>query len=98
MSFSCTGRPQSLKVLIGTTELPPVGEPDRLVRAYSLKRDELVAIATAKPEAATPAAANASDASAVPEAFRGAPPIYDPAADRRDTAGPASDSDRRPQP
>ncbi|QTH23674.1 helix-turn-helix domain-containing protein [Rhizorhabdus wittichii] len=95
-----TGRPQSLKVLIGTTELPPVGEPDRLVRAYSLKRDALVAIATAKPDAAMPAdgAANASDAGAVPDAFRSVPPIYDPAAGRADTAGPASDSDRRPRP
>ena len=55
-----TGRPQSLKVLIGTTELPPVGEPDRLVRAYSLKRDALVAIAMAKPveTAAVPDAAS----------------------------------------
>jgi hypothetical protein len=46
-----TGRPQSVRVAIGTTALPPIGEPDRLVRAYSLKRDALVAIATAKPEA-----------------------------------------------
>lgn len=45
-----TGRPQSVRVAIGTTALPPIGEPDRLVRAYSLKRDALVTIATAKPE------------------------------------------------
>ena len=47
-----TGRPEAVKVLIGTTTLPPVGEPASLVRAYSLKRDALVAIAAAKPAAA----------------------------------------------
>lgn len=68
-----TGRPQSVRVAIGTTALPPIGEPDRLVRAYSLKRDALVAIATAKPEApesdadgnaATPEAAPSSSTEA----------------------------------
>ncbi|RVT94423.1 helix-turn-helix domain-containing protein [Sphingomonas crocodyli] len=44
-----TGRPQSVKVMIGTSELPAIGEPDRLVRAYSLKRDAVTAIATGKP-------------------------------------------------
>lgn len=59
-----TGLPQALKVLIGATVLPPVGEPDRLVRDYSLKRDALVALAmpgqdedSARPDAA----ANAAD-------------------------------------
>lgn len=97
-----TGRPQSLKVLIGTTELPPVGEPDRLVRAYSLKRDALVAIATAKPDAGEGAgagdAANAADPAVVPDAYRGSPPIYEPAAGRPSSAGPTVDSGRRPQP
>lgn len=93
-----TGRPQSLKVLIGTTELPPVGEPDRLVRAYSLKRDALVAIATAKPESAVPEAGNASDAGLVPEGRRDLPPIDAASAGRAGTAGPTAESDRRPQP
>jgi len=90
-----TGRPQALKVRIGSTELPPVGEPDRLVRAYSLKRDTLVAIATAKPEAEAEGASadsNAAEPAAVPEAYRNAPPLYDP------SAGPTGDSGRRPQP
>lgn len=74
-----TGRPQSVRVAIGATALPPIGEPDRLVRAYSLKRDALVAIATAKPEttesdadgnAATPEAAPASSAEATRPARR----------------------------
>lgn len=46
-----TGRPEALKVLIGTTALPPVGEPASLVRDYSLKRDALVMIAAAGPVA-----------------------------------------------
>ncbi|RYD90545.1 MAG: hypothetical protein EOP61_29335, partial [Sphingomonadales bacterium] len=82
--------PQAVKVLIGTTELPPIGEPDKLVRAYSLKRDALVAIATAKPE----------DAGAVPDAasnvatdLRGLP-LPPPAADA--TAPAAAPSDRAP--
>ena len=39
--------PQLVKVMIGTTELPPVGPPDTLVPAYSLKRDAVTAIAMA---------------------------------------------------
>ncbi len=57
-----TGRPQSLKVLIGETALPPVGQPDRLIKDYSLKRDALTAIASAgnAPEAVGIPAANAT--------------------------------------
>lgn len=94
-----TGRPQSLKVLIGTTELPPVGKPDQLVRFYSLKRDMLVAIATEKPDDAAPGdGANASDPATTPAAYRNVPPIYDPSAGRTGTAEPTTDSGRRPQP
>jgi cytoskeleton protein RodZ len=52
--------PQRVKVMIGTTELPPVGAPDTLVPAYSLKRDALVAIAmaNAQPPGAAPDAAS----------------------------------------
>lgn len=77
-----TGLPQALKVMIGDTALPPVGEPDRLVRAYSLKRDALVAIATA-PAVAKPAA---------PVAGNAADPLTP------GSAGPISDSGQRPQP
>jgi cytoskeleton protein RodZ len=51
--------PQLVKVKIGETELPPVGTADTLVPAYSLKRDDLVAIAmaSAKPDGAVPDAA-----------------------------------------
>lgn len=40
-----TGRPQSIKVMLGETALPPVGTPNRLIKDYSLKRDALSAIA-----------------------------------------------------
>ncbi len=76
-----TGRPQSVRVAIGTTELPPIGEPDRLVRAYSLKRDALVTIATAKTEAA------AADNAAAPEAGP-VPPAADPVPERRRRTAP----------
>jgi cytoskeleton protein RodZ len=61
--------PQLVKVMIGTTELPPVGKPDTLVPAYSLKRDALVAIATASPDQAgalPDAAANGAIDQAMP--------------------------------
>ena len=77
-----TGRPEAVKVLIGTTALPPIGEPASLVRAYSLKRDALAAIAAAPPAAA-----------ALP-----AGPAVDPAGARPDSTGLVSDSDQRPQP
>ena len=80
-----TGRPQVMKVMIGETALPPVGEPDRLVRAYSLKRDALVAIA---PPTAPPTAPDDQNNAAEPPA---------PAAGSA-SAGPISDSGQRPQP
>ncbi|KKC27892.1 helix-turn-helix domain-containing protein [Sphingomonas sp. SRS2] len=81
-----TGRPQVMKVLIGDTALPPVGEPDRVVRAYSLKRDALVAIAMAAtlPPGLTTTAGNATD------------PLVSAAGSG--SAGPISDSGQRPQP
>lgn len=97
-----TGRPQSVKVLVGTTALPAIGQPDRLVRAYSLKRDDLVAILTAKPAtdgAVPPAVGNAADpAAAVPPAFRSAPNIYDPVSSRPGSTRPAPDSGVPTQP
>lgn len=97
-----TGRPQSVKVLIGTTELPPIGRPDQLVRYYSLKRDILTAIVMeAAAAAADPANAtdgNVADAPDLPEAFRNAPAAADPAGSRAGSTEPAPDSDRRRQP
>lgn len=97
-----TGRPQSLKVLIGTTELPPVGKPDQLVRFYSLKRDVLVSIVMeAAAAAADPANAtdgNIADAPDLPEAFRNAPSGSDPAGDRIGSVEPTSDAGRRREP
>lgn len=82
-----TGRPQVMKVLIGETALPPVGEPDRLVRSYSLKRDALVAIAMAA----------SAPPGVVPEQPGNAADAVAPAA-RSASAGPISDSGQRPQP
>jgi cytoskeleton protein RodZ len=100
-----TGRPQSVRVAIGTTILPPIGEPDRLVRAYSLKRDALVAIATAKPAAA--AEGGAADNAATPEDIVGSaageapperrrrsttlPPAFRSVAPTTEPTAPASD-------
>ncbi|TZG24669.1 helix-turn-helix domain-containing protein [Sphingomonas montanisoli] len=72
-----TGRPQSIKVMIGTAELPAIGEPDRLVRAYSLKRDAVTAIATGKP---------------LPEASPVAPVVDQPRSLRRFSRPRADDS------
>ncbi len=59
-----TSRPQVLKVTLGDTELPPIGPPERLVRAYSLKREALVGIATAA-AGGTPVATGAPAGSTV---------------------------------
>lgn len=67
-----TGRPQSVKVSVGDTALPPIGEPDRIVRAYSLKRDALVAILMPPPAVAgamDDGAGNSSVAAPVPAAI-----------------------------
>lgn len=103
-----TGRPQSVRVLIGATALPPIGEPDRIVRDYSLKRDALVAIAMAQPAVSEDSSAAASNAAvatrATPTAgdprrlVRVAPPGDDPAGSRPDPARPITDSNQRPQP
>jgi len=78
-----TGRPQSIKLLIGATPLPPVAKPDTLVRDYSLKRDALLAIIAAQsaqpaaPAAVPGEAGNAADPQAGPPrpvVESGAPP------------------------
>ena len=102
-----TGRPQSVKVLIGETALPPVGAPDRIVRDYSLKRDALVAIATTPPAGPQDGVVSASNAAAeVPAAatvgaparrlVRPVPPGDDPTGSRPDPARPISDSNQLP--
>jgi hypothetical protein len=107
-------KPQLIKVLIGTTELPPVGAADQLVPAYSLKRDALVAIATA-PNAATNAAPAAAPGSptampAMPAQQGGADgglprrqpgyrtPMVHQPAASPASSAPAGDSAQRPQP
>ena len=89
--------PQYVKVSIGETALPPVGEPDVLVPTYSLKRDALnaIAMAPAVPAASPAATDNGSDAMPVEGApsLRPAPrtPALDPAGGRPATARPISD-------
>jgi cytoskeletal protein RodZ len=73
-------KPQRIKVMIGTTGLPPVGEPDQLVPAYSLKRDALVAIATAQPAEAPAVPDAASNAAAGDAADLPGTPVTPPAA------------------
>jgi hypothetical protein len=101
-------KPQLIKVMIGATELPPVGEPDQLVPAYSLKRDALLAIVAARPADAASAVpdAAANGAGDLPAAG-GAPPrrpdvgtprVQDATATPVGSIEPASDSDQRPQP
>lgn len=80
-----TGRPQVMKVMVGETALPPVGEPDRLVRAYSLKRDALVAIAAGTSPGAPADRPGVASNPSGPAAGSG-------------SAGPISDSAQRLQP
>lgn len=89
--FMRTLLPQYVKVSIGETVLPPVGNPDELVPEYSLKRDALNAIAMA------PAPAPASDGNAIDavpaDPGIAAPPAgvgADPAGSRPATVQPIS--------
>jgi hypothetical protein len=86
--------PEYVKVSIGETALPPVGPASTLVPTYSLKRDALVAIATAPaiPAAGTAMEGDNSTAPAAPQ------PSPDPAGSRPDTTQPisADPSPRRP--
>jgi transcriptional regulator with XRE-family HTH domain len=71
-----TGRPQSIKVMIGETALPSIGEPDHLVRAYSLKRDALLAILAPAASALTPPGTGAiGDASDPTASASGSAPV-----------------------
>lgn len=46
-----TGRPQSLRVTVGTTAIPPLGPPDRTISKVSLRATDLVARAQGGPPA-----------------------------------------------
>lgn len=61
-----TGRPQSIKVMIGELALPPIGKPNQLIKDFSLKRDALTAIASAPVAAQIPAPAGDTLATALP--------------------------------
>lgn len=49
-----TGKPEALRITVGTTVAPPVGEAGKRVKDVSLKGGDLLAPATAAPAAATP--------------------------------------------
>lgn len=58
-----TGRPQALRVTVGSTVIPPLGAPERTIRDVSLKPDALIArlnppAPAAAATAVTPAPAN----------------------------------------
>lgn len=50
-----TSRPQALRVTVGSTVIPPLGPPEKLVSNVSLRAADLVARAQGQPAPATPA-------------------------------------------
>lgn len=50
-----TSRPQALRVTVGSTVIPPLGPPEKLVANVSLKAADLVARAQGQPAPAAPA-------------------------------------------
>ena len=62
-----TGRPESLKIMVGAQPIPTLGPPSKLLRDASLSRDALLARAAATPAAApgAPAAPPAADGAPV---------------------------------
>lgn len=51
-----TGRPQALQVTVGTTAIPPLGQPEQTIRDVSLKAADLAARGAA-PQSAAPSGA-----------------------------------------
>jgi hypothetical protein len=51
-----TGRPQAVQVAVGTTTIPPLGDPDRTIKGTSLSREALLARVAPPPPATSPAA------------------------------------------
>lgn len=67
-----TSRAQALRVTVGTTEVPPLGPPEKLITNVSLRAADLAARAGGQPDAAgpgpgTPVPAPAAGASGTPE-------------------------------
>jgi len=50
-----TGRPGLTRVTVGSSLVPPLGDPDHMVKGVSLKADSLLARITAAPAAQPPA-------------------------------------------
>lgn len=63
-----TGRPQSLRVTVGQTVIPPLGPPDRTISRVSLRAADLAARAQGTPAPAAPAAAPQTPAATPPVA------------------------------
>jgi cytoskeleton protein RodZ len=59
-----TGRPQSIRVTVGQTVIPPLGTPERTIADVSLLAPALLARAASAPAAAGPAGAVTGDAQA----------------------------------
>ena len=49
-----TGKPEALRITVGTTQIPAIGEPGRTVSRVSLKGADLLGTAAGTPAAATP--------------------------------------------
>ncbi|HEX6218995.1 MAG TPA: helix-turn-helix domain-containing protein [Sphingomicrobium sp.] len=49
-----TGKPEALRIMVGSTQAPPVGQPGRTVSGVSLKGADLLGAGAAAPAAASP--------------------------------------------
>jgi len=84
-----TGKPEALRIAVGTQQAPPIGEPGRTVSRVSLKPADLLRTGAASAASATPppAATTPAVAPARPRAERKAPPA--PPAATPDSAVPS---------
>jgi len=84
-----TGKPEALRIAVGTQQAPPIGEPGRTVSRVSLKPADLLRTGAASAASATPppAATTPAVAPARPRAERRAPPA--PPAATPDSAVPS---------
>jgi hypothetical protein len=86
-----TGKPEALRITVGNTQAPAIGEPGRTVSRASLKGADLLGAAAGAPPANTTPAQAAPPPESRPAARRASPPSA-PAAEPEPAMASAADS------
>lgn len=93
-----TGKPEALRITVGTTVAPPVGEAGKRVKDVSLKGGDLLAPVTAQPIATAMTTTPASRPAAHPAQHRSAPSPSGPATSNAVAPAPPTATEPAAQP